>query len=179
MIIKEKEARQTREGTQNFSKSDISNQMFLCFSMYHQSVPKPWTGSSSTASWAPIRAPTTTSTRQESSAAASSSTGEEAHTEEKKLSGARNGTSLPNESSSKSDLEQAIQDLDSCMPVEDSVTVMQEENNNEASEARTKMTAAQVQEVDDLTRQLMEALDTNEVIDTTAKQSPFGKSKST
>ena len=156
--------------------------MFLCFSMYHQSVPKPWTGSSSTASWAPIRAPTTTSTRQESSAAASSSTGEEAHTEEKKLSGARNGTSLPNESSSKSDLEQAIQDLDSFM-VEDSVTVMQdscqEENNNEASEARTKMTAAQVQEVDDLTKQLMEALDTNEVIDTTVKQSPFGKSKST
>ena len=146
--------------------------------MYHQSVPKPWTGSSSTASWAPIRAPTTTSTRQESSAAASSSTGEEAHTEEKKLSGARNGTSLPNESSSKSDLEQAIQDLDSFI-VEDSVTVMQEENNNEASEARTKMTAAQVQEVDDLTRQLMEALDTNEVIDTPAKQSPFGKSKST
>ena len=158
--------------------------MFLCFSMYHQSVPKPWTGSSSTASWAPIRAPTTTSTRQESSAAASSSsTGEEAHTEEKKLSGARNGTSLPNESSSKSDLEQAIQDLDSFM-VEDSVTVMQdscqEENNNEASEARTKMTAAQVQEVDDLTKQLMEALDTNEVIEKTAtKQSPFGKSMST
>lgn len=157
--------------------------------MYHQSVPKPWTGSSSTASWAPIRAPTSTSTREQESKASSAIISEA--TKEKKLSGA-SGTSLPNESSSKTDLEQAIQDLDSFLVqgsfqeanMQSSLTEVEakdEENNNETASSATpskKMSASAVQELDDLTKQLMEALDTNEVIgdQDAKKQSPFGKS---
>eukprot|EP00093_Oithona_nana_P003123 03123.XXX_42757_40390_1 [CDS] Oithona nana genome sequencing. len=155
--------------------------------MYHQSVPKPWTGSSSTASWAPIRAPTSTSTREQESKASSAIISEA--TKEKKLSGA-SGTSLPNESSSKTDLEQAIQDLDSFLVqgsfqeanMQSSLTEVEakdEENNNETASSATpskKMSASAVQELDDLTKQLMEALDTNEVIgdQDAKKQSPFG-----
>ena len=164
--------------------------IFFHFSMYHQSVPKPWTGSSSTASWAPIRAPTSTSTREQESKASSAIISEA--TKEKKLSGA-SGTSLPNESSSKTDLEQAIQDLDSFLVqgsfqeanMQSSLTEVEakdEENNNETASSATpskKMSASAVQELDDLTKQLMEALDTNEVIgdQDAKKQSPFGKSQ--
>ena len=163
--------------------------IFFHFSMYHQSVPKPWTGSSSTASWAPIRAPTSTSTREQESKASSAIISEA--TKKKKLSGA-SGTSLPNESSSKTDLEQAIQDLDSFLVqgsfqeanMQSSLTEVEakdEENNNETASSATpskKMSASAVQELDDLTKQLMEALDTNEVIgdQDAKKQSPFGKS---
>ena len=158
---------------------------FAFFSMYHQSVPKPWTGSSSTASWAPIRAPTSTSTREHESKASSTIISEATQ----KLSGA-SGTSLPNESSSKTDLEQAIQDLDSFLVQEPNmqsslteVEPKEEENNNETATTPKKMSASAVQELDDLTKQLMEALDTNEVIgdqdgeNKAKKQSPFGKSK--
>jgi len=151
-------------------------------SMYHQSVPKPWTGSSSTASWAPIRAPTSTSTREHESKASSTIISEATQ----KLSGA-SGTSLPNESSSKTDLEQAIQDLDSFLVQEPNmqsslteVEPKEEENNNETATTPKKMSASAVQELDDLTKQLMEALDTNEVIgdqdgeNKAKKQSPFG-----
>ena len=131
----------------------------------YQSVPKPWTGSSSTASWAPIRAPTKSAPVE---AAAVSAGPEMPEKEMQKVS-------LPNESSLT--LVQAIEDLDSVLCESNDnmndLSDAKEENNNE----QAKISAQAVQEVDELTRQLMEALDTNEVIEAgdKPKESPFGK----
>lgn len=174
--------------------------------MYHQtgSVPKPWTGSSVAAErrWAPIRAPTPKDPNRAPPLAASMSNYSKPVAAKKPSLVVSHCSSSHDDSSSTNtkDLNQALDNLETFL--QDFGTETQDKNMSDA-ELKTKVDddldgknmkkgddddnnndAAADKVLDDLTKKLMQALDSNEVVpwkssedeaDGGKKNTPFGK----